>query len=51
MPVATWLLLSLLTVQTVTGRDLHRRDLRDARDMLQSELEDWEPRRQARGRY
>ena len=39
MAVTTWLLLSLLTVQTVTGQGLRHRDFKDAGNMLQAELE------------
>jgi len=36
----TWLLLSLLVVQIVTGRGVHHLDVKDARDTLPAELED-----------
>jgi len=50
MAVLTWLLLSLLTVQTVIGRGLHQRVFRDARHTLLSELEDLAEKRQTTGK-
>jgi len=46
MAVAGWLLLSLLTVQTVTGQILPHRDLRDAQNALKSDSYDWKQLRE-----
>ena len=40
MAMLTWLLLSLLMVQIVTGRDVHHLHVKDARDTLPAELKD-----------
>ena len=49
--MTTWLLLSLLTVQTVTGRGLRQRDFNDARDTLREELEDLVPKQLPAGKH
>jgi len=38
--MTTWLLLSLLMIQIVTGRGVHHLDVKDAGDTLPVELED-----------
>ena len=40
MAMITWLLLSLLTVQTAMGH----RDFKDARSTMEEELENWVPK-------
>ena len=49
--MTTWLLLSLLTFQTVTGRGLHQRDFKNAQDTLQAELEDLVPKQLPPGKH
>jgi len=51
MAVITWLLLSLLIVQTVAGRGLRERDFRDDRDILQPLFEELGSKRLARGKH
>ena len=50
MAVTTWLLLSLLTVQTVVGRGIHHLDVKDVRDTPQAEVEDLIPKELVEGK-
>lgn len=51
MAMTICLLLSLLTVQIVTGQGLRQRDFKDARDRLRAELEHLVPKQLSEGTH